>query len=56
MTHYVCTGGCNGVSEEANATCQAVDCAKHSDPLIACECEEGVHSIGSEEALDSNES
>ena len=43
MTHYVCVGGCKGVSDNPQATCQAEDCPKHTHPLIACECTDGEH-------------
>jgi len=43
MPHYVCTGGCNGVSETAGATCQAADCAKYNHPLTECNCTDGQH-------------
>lgn len=42
MIHYICTGGCEGVSEKPGV-CQAEDCAKHGEPLEACECEDGEH-------------
>lgn len=42
MTHYICTGGCGGVSETAGV-CQAVTCPKHGVPLEACNCTDGKH-------------
>lgn len=42
MTHYICTGGCNGVSDYPG-TCQASDCVKHEHPLVACNCDDGKH-------------
>jgi len=42
MTHYICKGGCNGVSDSPG-TCQAKDCASHGKPLEACSCEDGKH-------------
>lgn len=42
MTHYICTGGCGGVSEK-EGTCQALTCPKHGDPLTACDCMDGKH-------------
>ena len=41
--HYVCTGGCNGVSEDPNAECGAEDCAKCKHQLVACNCADGEH-------------
>lgn len=43
MTHYICTGGCEGVTDTPNATCQATDCAKHTHPLTPCDCTDGSH-------------
>lgn len=42
MTHYICNGGCNGVSDKPG-TCQAVDCAKYQYPLDICNCVDGKH-------------
>ena len=42
MTHYVCTGGCNGESGTLGV-CQAEDCKKEGEPLIECNCEDGTH-------------
>ncbi len=43
MTHYVCTGGCKGVSDEPGAICRGEDCANHNKPLTPCNCEDGTH-------------
>lgn len=37
MTHYICTGGCGGVSEKPGV-CQATDCPLHDKPLVQCGC------------------
>ncbi len=42
MKHYICTGGCGGVSEH-EGVCQAVTCPKHGTPLEACDCTDGKH-------------
>ena len=42
MTHYICTGGCGGVSEVAK-TCGAETCPKHGVPLTPCDCADGEH-------------
>ena len=42
MTHYICTGGCNGLADKSGV-CQAQDCAKYNQPLIECNCEDGKH-------------
>lgn len=40
--HYVCTGGCNGVST-APGTCGATDCKDFEKPLKECDCQDGMH-------------
>lgn len=42
MEHYVCTGGCQGVSDVAGV-CQAQSCAHVNQPLQACDCTDGAH-------------
>lgn len=42
MVHYICTGGCKGVSDDPG-TCRADDCPKHGQPLTPCHCEDGEH-------------
>jgi len=42
MTHFICTGGCKGVSEEPK-NCGAEDCPKHDQPLIECNCTDNKH-------------
>lgn len=42
MTHYICRGGCGGVSEEAGV-CLADNCRNHWELLEECECEDGEH-------------
>jgi len=41
-THYVCTGGCKGVSTTPGV-CQAELCLKQSLPLTECGCQDGMH-------------
>ena len=48
--HYICTGGCGGVSETPGGTCQAPDCADHGQPLKDCQCSDGSHASSMEEA------
>lgn len=40
--HYVCTGGCNGVSP-VPGVCGAESCAKHNHDLVECMCTDGMH-------------
>lgn len=40
--HYVCLGGCRGVSETPGV-CQAQDCAHHNHELVRCACVDGRH-------------
>jgi len=42
MSHYVCTGGCNGVSDTPG-TCQTEGCQLHGQPLKECNCTDGKH-------------
>ena len=51
MEHYVCTGGCHGVSDQPK-TCDGENCPKNGHPLIPCHCEDGEHKevMESEEA------
>ena len=42
MNHYVCTGGCKGVSDKPG-TCQALDCPHFGKPLEECGCKDGAH-------------
>ena len=42
MTHYICTGGCEGVSDSPG-TCQAESCPLHAHPLKECNCTDGTH-------------
>lgn len=42
MTHYICIGGCGGVSD-VEGTCQAENCANFKQDLKACECKDGSH-------------
>jgi len=42
MTHYVCTGGCGGETSNPGV-CQAEDCKKEGEPLIRCDCANGLH-------------
>ncbi|MCA9364252.1 hypothetical protein KC727_03470 [Candidatus Kaiserbacteria bacterium] len=49
-THYVCTGSCHGVSDDAAATCQAPDCSNNGQPLTACTCTDGQHTMQGDDA------
>jgi len=40
MTHYICTGGCQGLSDKPGK-CGAKNCPKYSKPLEKCECKNG---------------
>ena len=43
MKHYVCTGGCGGVSSTPGV-CQAKDCPLYAHALKECHCKDGKHS------------
>ena len=42
MKHYICTGGCEGVSDKPG-TCGATTCPKHGKPLTECDCADAKH-------------
>src|SRR3989344_3060982 len=42
MIHYICTGGCGGVSETPGV-CQAELCPLPGKPLVSCDCTDGKH-------------
>lgn len=42
MPHYICTGGCRGVSDQ-EGVCGAETCPLHGTPLTPCDCEDGAH-------------
>lgn len=44
MKHYICKGGCGGVSDEAGV-CQADSCANHWELLEECDCNDGKHGV-----------
>jgi 4a-hydroxytetrahydrobiopterin dehydratase len=41
-THYICLGGCKGVSK-VPGVCGAPDCANHRHELVTCECTNEKH-------------
>ena len=46
MSHYVCTGSCNGENKEQDV-CESEFCSKEGKPLVPCDCEDGLHnSVG----------
>ena len=42
MTHYICKGGCKGVSD-VMGVCEADGCANQWELLEECECADGKH-------------
>lgn len=42
MIHFVCTGTCEGVSDDMK-TCEAVECTQHGVPLTPCDCADNGH-------------
>jgi hypothetical protein len=42
MVHYVCTGGCDGVSDHP-AACEMKDCLKYEMLMTVCHCTDGQH-------------
>ncbi len=41
-THYICLGGCKGVSK-VPGVCGAPDCANHAHELVPCDCTDERH-------------
>ena len=50
-THYVCTGGCGGVSGTPG-NCHTGGCPDYGKPLKECHCENGMHSEAGEQERD----
>lgn len=42
MAHYICTGGCGGVSNRPGV-CQAKSCPNYGHQLKECDCTDGKH-------------
>ncbi len=42
MTHYVCTGDCGNESSKPGV-CLAEGCTKEDQPLVECNCDDGIH-------------
>ncbi len=53
MTHYVCKGECNGVSQTPG-TCSADSCSEHNHDLQACDCTDSTHGTEKEASQDGN--
>jgi len=54
MKHYICTGGCRGVSETLGV-CETDGCSKKGHSLEECDCTDGGHYgrlSGGEESLE----
>ena len=54
MVHYICTGGCGGVSETPGV-CQTEGCSLHGEALKECNCEDGKHEALVEKEADPSE-
>ena len=48
MKHYICTGGCNGVSDTPGV-CEAEGCMDFGELLQECNCIDGKHGASEEE-------
>lgn len=42
MSHYICIGSCQGVSDESGV-CQNPDCSQYNQPLKECNCYDNQH-------------
>lgn len=51
MKHFICTGSCEGEASNPGV-CQAEDCKKEGEPLIECDCEDGLHKEAKKEDED----
>ncbi|MFA6991745.1 MAG: zinc ribbon domain-containing protein YjdM [Candidatus Gracilibacteria bacterium] len=49
MTHYICKGGCGGVSDEIGV-CEADGCSKQWEVLEECNCTDGKHGMVEEKS------
>lgn len=54
MFHYICTGGCQGVSEKPGV-CQTEDCPMNGHTLQECDCVDGKHHGAFEEEPEEDE-
>lgn len=53
MTHYICKGGCGGVSDVAGV-CETDGCANQWELLNECDCADGKHGMAEDKSLDDN--
>lgn len=49
MSHFVCKGGCGGVSE-FEGFCETDGCANQWQPLESCDCQDGKHYAKNDDA------
>lgn len=54
MTHYICKGGCKGVSDEFGF-CESSTCAKNGEMLEECDCEDGKHGFDVADAVETKD-
>lgn len=54
MAHYVCTGSCDGESDNLGV-CESEYCTKEGQPLVACSCEDGAHEDAGEKTSNGEE-
>ena len=54
MTHYVCTGSCQGEAQSPGV-CEAEFCSKEGQPLVSCGCDDGSHAGAGEKSDDSED-
>ena len=54
MSHYICTGGCQGVSDKPGV-CQTEECSMHGHTLQECGCADGEHDGAFQEEPEENE-
>lgn len=43
MEYYICTGGCEGISDKKDIVCQAGGCVNKGKYLVECDCKDRKH-------------
>lgn len=51
MHHYICKGGCKGISEKSGV-CQTSNCPHHNQSLEVCDCIDNKHHGAFEEKIE----
>ena len=54
MEHYICDGGCGGVSNKPGV-CDTSGCTDFGRPLEKCSCQDGKHGVHEENYFSEDE-